>query len=106
MWVVTNDTIQIVEGDYGIQLPVKVGGTPLATSDSIKFTFKTAKNGDTILEKVYTDISQNTVNLEFTAAETELFPVGTYCYSMDWYVENNFMCNIIANGTFKVVDKA
>lgn len=106
MWVVTRNDLQMAEGDYGIELPVTVNGTTLTEHDSLKFVFKTRKNGNTILEKEYSDISENTVNLEFTEAESALFPVGVYVYSLDWYQDGVFLCNIILCSPFKVVDKA
>jgi hypothetical protein len=41
-----------------------------------------------------------------TEEESALFPVGVYCYRLDWYQEGTFMCNIIPDAVFKVVDKA
>lgn len=94
------------EGDYGIKLPFSVSGTTLQAGDSIRFTFKDKPNGATILEKEYTSFAQNAADLELTEAESALFPIGTYVYSLDWYQDGNFMCNIIPLGIFKVVDKA
>lgn len=96
----------MAEGDYGIKLPFSVSGTTLAASDSLRFTFKDAMNGTTILEKEYTNVQQNAADLEFTEAESALFPIGAYVYNLDWYQNGNFMCNIIPLGVFKVVDKA
>ena len=107
MWYVSGTTLQMAEGDYGISLPVKVSGTTLTASDSLKFIFKTGKNGTTILEKNYASPAQNTVNLEFTEAESALFRAGgTFAYSLDWYQNGRFMCNLVPVGIFKVVDKA
>lgn len=99
-------TIYMAEGDYGLQLPFGIKGTTLAAGDSIRFTFKDKENGTTILEKEYTNITQNLGNLEFTQEESGLFGVGNYVYRMDWYQNGNFMCNIIPLGLFKVGDKA
>lgn len=117
MWKVNGTILQMAEGDYGVALPVTVSGATLGASDTIKFTFKSALGGTAILEKVYAAPSPeplrmgeasapNTVNLEFTEAESALFAVGVYVYSMDWYQDGNFLCNIIPAGIFKVVDKA
>ena len=105
MWRVSGNTLTAAEGDYGIRLPVTVSGTTLTAQDTLKFTFKDATNGTTVLEKELAP-TNNTVNLEFTAAESELFDVGVYVYSLDWYQNGIFMCNLIPNGIFKVVDKA
>ena len=56
--------------------------------------------------KTYTNIQNNTIDFELTDSETELLPVGVYAYSLDWYQDGAFMCNIIPSGLFKVVDKA
>lgn len=106
MWKVQDSSIFMTEGDYGIALPVTVSGATLGTADSIKFTFKSFMNGEAILEKVYDSPVQNTVNLEFTASDSAKFRVGKYLYSMDWYQNGSFLCNIIPAGVFKVVDKA
>lgn len=96
----------MVEGDYGLVLPVTISGTTFAASDEVLFTFKDTMNGTTILTKSYGNIQQNQVSLELTEAESALFPVGSYVYSLDWYQNGAFMCNIIPFATLKVVDKA
>lgn len=106
MWLVNGQNLQMAEGDYGISLPITVHGTELGENDSLNVTIKTRKNGETILEKNYSEITDNTVNLEFTQAESAKLPVGVYAYSLDWYQNGIFMCNIIPYGLFKVVDKA
>ena len=106
MWDTNGLTVAMTEGDYGITLPVEIEGVTLGALDSIKIVFKTAKNGTVVLEKNYDGIESNTVNLEFTAEESELFPVGYYVYSIDWYQSGTFMCNIVLCATLKVVDKA
>lgn len=106
MWAVSGINLQMAEGDYGISLPITVHGTELGGNDSLKVTIKTRKNGETILEKNFSDIEDNTVELELTQTESAKLPVGVYVYSLDWYQNGIFMCNIILCGMFKVVDKA
>ena len=106
MWNVNNQDLKMCEGDWGIKLPITISGTTLTASDELKIVIKKAQNGDAVLTKVYTGISQNTVELEFTEAESVLLPVGTYCYTLDWYQSGAFMCNIIPYATLRVVDKA
>lgn len=96
----------MAEGDYGIALPVKISGTTLGAQDSIKLTFKDSVNGNEILSKTFDGITDNTVNLVLTEEESALFPVGGYVYSIDWYQDGNFMCNIILAASLRVVDKA
>lgn len=106
MWVVSGQNLSMAEGDYGVQLPITINGTELTLSDSIKVTFKTAKNGETILEKDFSSILNNTINLELTEEESALFKVGAYVYSLDWYYNGVFQCNIIPCSVLRVVDKA
>lgn len=106
MWTTNGNELKMVEGDYGIKLPVTVHEIPMSASDSMRMTFKTRRNGDVILEKEFSDIQNNVFYLEFTEDETNLFPVGQYVYSMDWYQNGIFMCNVIPIGALKVVDKA
>lgn len=105
MWVVNGNNLQMAEGDYGLTLPITISGTELSTADTIKLTIKRMRNGDTVIEKDMTP-TDNTVNFGITAAETALLPVGAYVYSLDWYQNGVFMCNIVLCATFKVVDKA
>ena len=94
----------MAKGDWGVELPVTVSGATFAANDSLKIVIK---NGETTLvEKEYTNITQNTVKLELTEAESALLPIGVYVYRLDWYQDGAFMCNIIPVSTFKVVDKA
>ena len=106
MWNVKGYTLEMVVGDFGIDLPVTVTDTTLTASDTIRFTIKDATSGATILEKEYANISENTVQLSLTRAESELFNVGGYVYRLDWYQDGHFMCNIIPFADFKVVAKA
>ncbi len=106
MWAVSGINLQMAEGDYGISLPITVHGTELGGNDSLRVTIKTRKNGETILEKNFSDIEDNTVELELTQTESAKLPVGVYVYSLDWYQNGIFMCNIVLCSLFKVVDKA
>ena len=106
MWSVVAQNLSMAEGDYGLALPIEISGATFAAADEIKITFKTRLNGETIIEKTYGNIQNNTVNLEFTKAESDLLPVGSYVYSMDWYQNGAFMCNVIQCSAFMVVEKA
>lgn len=96
----------MTEGDWGITIPMTVNGTTLTASDTIQLTFKDKINGADILQKTYSDIQNNTFNFSLTESESALFPVGVYVYRMDWYQDGAFMCCLVENATFKVVDKA
>lgn len=107
MWNVdTNNKLRMAEGDFGIDLPITVNGAEIDSGDSIKITIKKKLNGDLVLEKEYTDIEDNTINLSFTEAESELLTVGGYVYSLDWFKDGEFQCNIILNAILRVEDKA
>lgn len=106
MWVVSGQDLKMTEGDYGIQLPITITGATFAQNDEVRLTIKTAVNGETVLEKTFSDIAQNTVNLELTEEESAMMPVGTCVYALDWYQDGAFMCNIIPSANFRVVDKA
>ena len=106
MWAVQGMSLQMAEGDYGIELPVTISGTTLSAADSLKFVFLTEKNKQPILEKEFTNISDNTINLELTEAEAALFAPRMYVYRLDWYQNGQFMCNLISEAMFRVVDKA
>lgn len=106
MWEVYKHTLQMVEGDFGLALPFNIKGTTISSSDTLRFTFKDKMNGETILTKEYTNIQQNSASLEFTEAESALFPVGDYVYSLDWYQDGVFMGNLVKCAAFKVVEKA
>lgn len=104
MWAVNGNHLTMTEGDWGVELPVKISGVTFTASDAVRIVIK---KGETVLAtRDFTNISENTVNLELTEAESALFSVGTYVYSLDWYQNGAFMCNIIPSAVFKVVDKA
>lgn len=104
MWNVNGITLNMTEGDWGVKLPVTVTGVTFTANDSVRI--KIQRDETTIIEKEYTNITQNTFDLEFTEAESALLPVGSYLYSLDWYQDGAFMCNIIPSGLFVVGDKA
>lgn len=107
MWIVTNDyDLKMAEGDYGIELPIKISGFSLGASDVVAIVIKKAENGDLILTKLFSNIQQNTIKLEFTAEESALLPIGTYVYRMDAYQEGNYLCNLVPSASLKVVDVA
>ena len=104
MWNVNGITLNMTEGDWGVKLPVTVTGVTFTANDSVRI--KIQRDETTIIEKEYTNITQNTFDLEFTEAESALLPVGSYLYSLDLYQEGAFMFNIIPSGMFLVGDKA
>jgi len=106
MWAVNGNDLKMVEGDWGVELPITINGVTFSEHDEILLTVKDKLNGSTILTKTYANITQNTITLEFTEAESALLPVGGYVYSLDWYQDGAFLCNIIPLSQIKVVEKA
>lgn len=111
MWIaerVGNDNyaLKMAEGDWGISLPITIDGPAFSEHDELKFVLKTAVNGATLIEKTYTDIVDNTISLELTEEESAILSVGAYVYSLDWFQNGTFLCNIVLRSLFKVVDKA
>lgn len=105
-WTVNGNYWQMCEGDFGIALPVTIDDVTFSAQDAVKFVVKDRTNGNTILEKEFTNIDRSTVNIELTSAETASLPAGSYVFSLDWYQNGHFMCNIIPIGGFRVVEKA
>ena len=109
MWALLSNTgtdVSFIEGEYGIALPITLSGVEIGALDSVKITVKTGKNGDTILEKVYTDIQNGVVNFVFSEEESAMLPVGSYVYNLDWYLDGVFNGTVINGAKLKVVDKA
>ena len=109
MWELLNKTgndVSFIEGEYGLALPITLKGVAISPSDSVKITFKSGKNGETILEKDYTDILNGQVELVLSEAESAKFPVGSYVYNLDWYLDGVFNGTVINGARLKVVDKA
>ncbi len=105
-WEVIGNNIEMTRGDYGVQLPIVISGPSLTSLDAVKFTLKDGVGGPVILEKTFTNISSNTVNLELSEADTAKLQPRSYVYNLDWYQSGAFLCNIIGNASFKVVGKA
>lgn len=99
MWSVDENDITMCEGDYGIALPITVEGAELETGDYLKITVKDTMNGTEKLNKDFTD------ELTLESSDLTNLVVGKYVYSLDWYHNDTFMCNIIPKAKFTVVDK-
>ena len=106
MWRSSGNNLSFVEGDWGIAETVNIHGIEITANDSFKFTFKDRRNGSLILEKEFTALEDKSLELVLTEQESQLFHPGSYVYSLDWYQNGMFMCNIIECGGLKVVDKA
>lgn len=98
--------IEMVEGDYGIVLPIRLENRTLSSND--KFSIKIFKeiNEEPIVEKEYSNIKDNTIEFKLTKEETALLSVGKYVYDLDWFQDNAFLGNILAKKKFTVKEKA
>ena len=105
MWGGTAESLRMTEGDFGVVLPLGIKGATLGNSDSFKFTFKRRVNGTTVLEKTYDGITDNTVPLCFSEAESAELKPGLYVYSLDWYQDGSFLCCVIERGVLEVEEK-
>ena len=105
-WNVDGTKLSMVEGDFGISLPINISGVNIGTNDSLTLIFKSGKNGATVLTKQVWGNGQDAPNLTMTSDDSALFTCGNYVYTLDWHKDGEFMCNLISNGIFKVVDKA
>lgn len=106
MWSVTNNSIRMVEGEYGVDLPLTITGVELTANDEIRLTIKRDRKGDVAVEKSYSNIQEGTINVRLTEAESSALRVGKYQYSLAWYQEGAFLCYLIEKAPFEVVDAA
>lgn len=106
MWVVNGNDLKMAEGDYGVILPIKITGMTFGASDSAQLVIKNKMNGEVLITKTFTNIQNNTINLELTQAESEMLTVGTYYYRLDAYQDGNYLNNLIPYASLKVVDVA
>lgn len=109
MWSGTALHLEMTEGDYGITLPLTVSGITMNPSDYLSLAVKTVKNGDALIEQTMS-VSEKTddpvFGLVFSEEQSELLTPGRYYFTLDWYRNGEFYCNIIPDGILKVVDKA
>ena len=106
MWVVDKMNLQMTEGDYGIALPITITGTTLGENDTVTIAIKRIGARTPLVESSFTSIVDNEISFSLAQADTSLLPVGRYVWTMDWFSEGSFMCNIIRAGCFEVVSKA
>ncbi len=107
-WSANGQNLTMTVKDFGVEVPYSVDvGVDLGANDTLKFTFKKAvgDEAEDLIVKEFTGITDNQVMLVFTEAESELLPIGTYVYRLDWYQSGSFMNCIVEVGTLKVVRK-
>lgn len=101
-----NFKIKMVEGDFGIVLPIKILNEQLGAND--KFSIKIFKeiNKEPIVTKEFSNIIDNVIEFSLSKEESEKLPVGRYYYDLDWFQDNAFLGNILAKKQFQVEEKA
>ncbi len=103
MWASDDYSITMAVGDYGIKLPVMLSDITITAAD--EFSIRITKGGATIVELTFNNVQNNTFDIELTREQSDKLRVGSYLYSLDWYQNGHFMCNIIPTSSFKVVTK-
>lgn len=99
--------ISMIEGDYGITLPIKlVSPQEMTSSDKFSFKIFKKKNTEPLISKEYENIADNTINFSLTEEESKLLSRGRYYYDLDWYQNSSFLGNLVAESYFDVKDKA
>lgn len=107
MWAVKGNNIEMTEGDWGVALPITVSvGSSISASDQLKLEILDGHNGNVIISKDYSNISYDTIRLTLTQAETAKLKPRSYVWRLDWYQAGSFLCNVVPEASFKVVDKA
>ena len=106
MWVVNGTNLFMAVGDFGVVLPVRVSGIQLGANDSAKLCIR-SKSGtkDIVLEKTFSVVPEQDIQIVFTEVETNQLPIGLYSYSLDLFRDGVFLCNIVPLGSFKVGEK-
>lgn len=98
--------LEMIEGDFGIKLPIEIEGITLDAIDSISLKVFKGVNENPIITKTFENISNNTIELEFSKEETKLLSVGNYYYDIDWFQGEAFLGNIAAKKKLWVQEKA
>lgn len=99
--------IKMVEGDYGLVLPIKLL-TEQAITASDKFAIKIFKdiNTEPLVSQEYYNLTDNTIEFKLSEEESHRLKVGYYKYDIDWYRDNTFLSNVVAQKAFIVSEKA
>ena len=105
MWKSNGMTIQMTVGDYGVALPITIDDVEFAAGDELLLAVKVKSGGAAVIERTFTDITGNAVDLVLTAAEAAALNVGAYIWTLDWFRDGVLQYNIVRYGCFKVVGK-
>ena len=102
-------TLEMIEGDFGLILPIELevdSDETITPEDSFSIKIYKEINGQAIIEKVYNNLENNTINFQLSKEESERLPVGRYFYDLDWFQGNTFLGNIIPKAYISVREKA
>lgn len=101
-----DNVIEMVEGDFGIVLPIKIENEKLNLEDKFRINIFKDSNEELIVTKEYNNTEKNTIEFMLTKEESVLLPKGNYVYDLDWFQDEAFLGNLLAKKKFKVKDKA
>ena len=105
MFNVKNGNISMVEGDYGLELPITITGTIISSDETIELIIRD-NSGEIKIDKFYNNIVDNTINFSLTKQESgKLTSNKKYFYSLDWYRNEDFLGNILNGLEFNVEEK-
>lgn len=100
--------IEMIEGDFGLALPItlNVDDTVFGAEDHFAIKIFEELDGTPVVEKEYSNITDNTIEFSLTKEESDKLPKGRYYYDIDWFQGDSFLGNIIRQKIFKVLNKA
>ena len=99
-----NQSISMVEGEFGEALEINFTDMSFSSRDTLALRiFKT--KGTTIIEKTYSDVSNNQIILRLTQQESNKLSPGEYRYEIDWYQDGFFQITLLRNKLFRVLEK-
>lgn len=99
--------ITMIEGDFGIVLPITISAEQeLTPSDKFSINIYKDLDGEALVSKEYSNLTDNTIEFKLTLEESLKLPVGNYIYDIDWYQDESFLANIVCRKKFIVLNKA
>ncbi len=102
-WDKKTSTITMDAGDFGVGLSCDVKGMTLTATDCLRFRLQDVLTGETLVQKDFTNIQSNHLELVLTKADSDLLPRGIYAYTWEWFQNNILQYALISNAVFRVV---